>query len=133
MEYRDPDYPMFQVCALPYKKRKNQVEGRSCGIDLPIGTIFTQATKIRFLNSGREEIKHEILEITQVKLYVEQIESYERFWSCLPRGYGGRLTLSGRGFEVFKFAPQNDEYINLEAPNFDSSLLSDLSSSKNSD
>ena len=110
-------YPMFQIANI---ETDGSVDGRNCGTDLTLSTVFTRIIRQDFMKAPTHEFcPTEVVLADSLLIRIESITVYGRSWEELSSGMTARLRLSGRGSEdlMKQFDELGDHsYIALDSP-----------------
>jgi len=81
-----------------------RVTGRNCGVDVPVGTLFSSLRRRDFpaRKPGENTVSPDLVFVCEVALTLDAVEMYQRQADSVPRGYTAILSLSGSGFVTVK-------------------------------
>lgn len=78
------------------------MSGRNCGVDIPIGTVFTALCRRDFpvVAPGEAIVTPEAILVSRISLRLDAVEWYRRSIDAVPQGHTAMLTFSGDDFGV---------------------------------
>lgn len=94
----------------------SRVTGRNCGVDVPVGTVFTALCRRDFpiTAPGDTVISPEAAFVSGISLRLDSVEWYRHSINHITAGHTAMLTLSGTGFdtvtEALSTAPERTYY-----------------------
>ena len=91
--------------------------GRNGSVDIPVGTVFTKVTKVRFEGRDSSPQWTDLGIVEAVSLTLTQVELYRRQIDVVPGGHTAGIRLSGDGIGAVIEVLRNkldSEYVHLK-------------------